>query len=101
MRLTSLGCFLPILSGCAPSFSTTYDLHCANARAQRQTEPASIALVEGPAVAPCDVLGLIEVVGASGSIFSTDPTREGVSEEMRRRAGALGAQAVVEVRFGG
>lgn len=77
-----------------------------------------LAVADGPAIAgpaqdqvvlltenditdrPYQVLQDLEVTVRKQTLFSPEPTREKVAEKLRRKAAALGADAVILVRYG-
>ncbi len=71
------------------------DLQHANARAQFQTPPDLIRVVETDLIEAYDVLGDIEVVARQRGAFGQVPTREDVVRTLQQRSGRLGAHAVV------
>ena len=46
------------------------------------------------------ILGDLDVTVNKTTIFNADPTKEGVNEKLKEEAAALGADAVVLVRYG-
>jgi len=49
---------------------------------------------------PYQIVKDIEVTVAKPNVFAHDPTREEVALELRKKAGEIGADAVVLVRYG-
>lgn len=65
------------------------------------TEPTRIALTEGDITNRKYLpLGDITVTVNKTTIFHPDPTKEQVNEGLKERAAALGADAVIFVRYG-
>lgn len=76
------------------------DLRYATARAARQTNVAHVEVTEAEPGRPYHVLGDITVRGRQVSTFGAPPTRVSLTLALRERAAALGADAVILVRFG-
>lgn len=67
----------------------------------KPTDPSKIQITEDDITnRPYKVLGELEVVVNKTTIFNADPTREMVQEKLREEASALGADAVILVRYG-
>lgn len=72
------------------------------ASATRAPTPADqIQLIEGDVVdKPYKSLGDVSVTVNKVTIFNADPTREMVNQRLRSEAAQLGADAVIQVRYG-
>jgi len=69
--------------------------------AEEQTDPAKILLVEGDiADKKYTVLADLEVVVNKTTIFNADPTPELAGQRLQEEAALLGADAVIQVRYG-
>lgn len=65
------------------------------------TSPGSITLTEGDiADRAYSVLADLEVTVNKTTIFNSDPTRGQIDERLRQEAAKLGADAVIQVRYG-
>lgn len=70
--------------------------------ATKPTNAAKIILTEGDIGNRKHVsLGDITVTVNKTTVFHADPTREHVNEKLKEKAAALGADAVIFVRYGG
>lgn len=86
------------LAACSQYSYGTITEGSAPARAAR--DPATITISERDSTAPYDTLGDINVTVNKTTVFNADPTRADVDNELRKRAAAMGADAVVLVRYG-
>ena len=69
--------------------------------ARAPTAPDKIRIVEGDiADRPYKSLGDISVTVNKTTLFNADPTREMVNQRLRNKAAELGADAVIQVRYG-
>lgn len=90
-----------VVAGCGASFEHSLDLQHATARAPSRTDPARVQVLRGEPEQRYHVLGdLLVVLRFSQSLRSFDHGEAELLEELRSRAGALGADAVILVRFG-
>ena len=65
------------------------------------SDPARIQITEGDiSNRPYSVIGDISVTVNKTTLFHPDPTKELVAEKLREKAGEIGADAVVLVRYG-
>ncbi len=68
---------------------------------EEQTNPAKVLLVEGDIVdRKYTVLADLEVVVNKTTIFNADPTPELAGQKLKEEAALLGADAVIQVRYG-
>ncbi len=89
-----------LLSGCSSySYGTVSGNQLASVAATAKT-PASIAVSEFGPTRPHSVLGDIDVTVNKTTVFNKDPTRADVDDALREKAAAIGADAVVLVRYG-
>lgn len=64
-------------------------------------DPAQVVVTTGDITdRPYDVLGDIEVTAKKTTLFHPDPTPAHVDEKLREQAAAVGAGAVVLVKYG-
>jgi hypothetical protein len=89
------------LAGCAPTFDHAIDLRYATARAARQTDPATVAVIESEPDRPYHVLGDLQVRGFQVGSLGEAPSPATVTAALREQAARLGADAVILLRFGG
>jgi len=92
--------FVVLLVGCAPEVSLGVDLHHAEGRAVRQTDPETIPVLTTDSPEPYYVLADLEVVIRQRSALGDVPTKELAVRALREQAGRIGAQAVVLTAFG-
>jgi hypothetical protein len=91
-----------LLPACADGWSTSQvSARPVGAAAKAPTAPDKIQIVEGDmADRPYKSLGDISVTVNKTTLFNADPTREMVNQRLRNRAAELGADAVIQVRYG-
>jgi hypothetical protein len=91
---------LTLLGACADGWSTSNVARTAEpARAGRPA--AEIEIFEGDvADRPYKSLGDVSVTVNKVTLFNADPTREMVNQRLRNEAAKLGADAVIQVRYG-
>jgi len=91
---------LTLLGACAEGWSTSNVAR--TAESPRAARPAAeIELVEGDITdRPYKSLGDVSVTVNKVTIFNADPTREMVNQRLRNEAAKLGADAVIQVRYG-
>lgn len=87
-------------AACDTAYDHELDLRFATARTMRQTAPGAVRIYDGEPPRRYHVLGDILVHGAQLSVFGTPPSPELLLLELRRRAAHLGADALIQVRFG-
>jgi hypothetical protein len=91
---------LTLLGACAEGWSTSQVTKTAEpARAARPA--AQIEIIEGDvADRPYKSLGDISVTVNKVTIFNADPTHDMMNQRLRNEAAKLGADAVIQVRYG-
>lgn len=90
-----------LLTGCAQYSFSTVDASSAQAPARAMKTPEAVQITEGDITdRPYRSLGDISVAVNKTTIFNADPTHADVDRELRAKAAALGADAVVLVRYG-
>lgn len=89
-----------LVTSCAPSVQLAYDFTHAAARAAHQTDPMAVELHRTEVARPYVVLADIEVTMRQQGSFGEVPDHDLVDEELRVRAGKLGAHAVILVHYG-
>jgi len=101
------GCVLAIaaalaLSGCV-SWSSS-DVKRPEGAAQQTraaTLPSNVMILDGDVTErPYETLGEIDVTVNKTTLFPPDPTREMVNLKLREEAAKMGADAVIQVRYG-
>lgn len=105
--LLSSICAVGVLSGCATWSTSSVDTSDADSRSaspSSSTPPKSTAEV---LITDTDILdrryaslGDVNVTVNKSTIFHPNPTREMVNEKLREKAAAMGADAVILVRYG-
>jgi len=96
-----------LLAGCASHRAYTYADRtaagnaAADAKYPTRTQVHNIILTEGD-ITDRDyvVLGDITANVAKNTLFDPDPTREMIDKELKKQASAMGADAVILVRYG-
>lgn len=89
------------LAGCADGWSTSSVSRSPAATARAPTPVDKIEIIEGDvANRPYKPLGDVSVTVNKVTIFNADPTREMVNQRLRAEAAKLGADAVIDVRYG-
>jgi hypothetical protein len=98
--LLAVGLLL-VLNACAEGWATT-SVAKATSTASRPPTPADkIEIIEGDVTErPYKSLGDVSVTVNKVTIFNADPTREMVNQRLRAEAAKLGADAVIQVRYG-
>jgi hypothetical protein len=92
---------LAALGACADGWSTSQVSPQAAAAGRAATPVDQIRVVEGDITdKPYKSLGDVSVTVNKVSIFNADPTREMVDQRLRAQAAKLGADAVIQVRYG-
>jgi hypothetical protein len=92
---------LATLGACADGWSTSQVSPQAAAAGRAATPVDQIRVVEGDITdKPYKSLGDVSVTVNKVSIFNADPTREMVDQRLRAQAAKLGADAVIQVRYG-
>jgi len=99
-RALAVASALLLLGGCADGWSTSNVARTAEPpRAARSA--AEIEIFEGDvADRPYKSLGDVSVTVNKTTVFNADPTREMVNQRLRNEAAKLGADAVIQVRYG-
>ena len=89
------------LSACADGWATT-NVSSQPATSTRAPTPVDkIEIIEGDVTdRPYTSLGDVSVTVNKVTIFNADPTREMVNQRLRAEAAKLGADAVIQVRYG-
>jgi hypothetical protein len=100
LRVVAAVSALMLLGACADGWSTSNVSRTGEAR--RAARPAAeIEIFEGDvADRPYKSLGDVSVTVNKVTIFNADPTREMVNQRLRNEAAKLGADAVIQVRYG-
>jgi len=92
---------LAALSACADGWSTSNVAPQAAAAGRAPTPVEKIQIIEGDVTdKPYKSLGDVSVTVNKVMIFNADPTRQMVDQRLRTEAAKLGADAVVQVRYG-
>ena len=92
---------LATLGACADGWSTSQVSPQAAAAGRAATPVDRIRVVEGDITdKPYKSLGDVSVTVNKVSIFNADPTREMVDQRLRTQAAKLGADAVIQARYG-
>jgi hypothetical protein len=90
-----------VLGACADGWSTSQVTPQAAAAGRAQTPVDQIQVFEGDvADKPYKSLGEVSVTVNKTTLFNADPTREMVNQRLRQQAAKLGADAVIQVRYG-
>jgi NAD(P)-dependent dehydrogenase (short-subunit alcohol dehydrogenase family) len=98
--LAAAGALL-LVGACADGWSTSNVAKTAAATARPATAPDQIQIIEGDVTdRPYKSLGDVSVTVNKVTIFNADPTREMVNQHLRKEAAKLGADAVIQVRYG-
>ncbi|CAN5549225.1 hypothetical protein BH10PSE6_BH10PSE6_49520 [soil metagenome] len=100
MRVPAAVGALLMLGACADGWSTSQVARTAEPR--REARPvAQIEIMEGDITdRPYKSLGDVSVTVNKVTIFNADPTRDMVNQRLRTEAAKLGADAVIQVRYG-
>ena len=90
------------VSACADGWATTQVARPATAVAARAPTPVDqIQITEGDVTdKPYKSLGDVSVRVNKVTLFNADPTRDMVNQRLRAEAAKLGADAVIQVRYG-
>ena len=98
MAVLAAGLLLP---GCAATWSHGDVKANPGLAARAPTDAARVIVTEGDiADRPYEVLGDVEATVNKTTIFHPDPTRELVAAALKERAAQIGADAVIQVRYG-
>ncbi|OJU36932.1 MAG: hypothetical protein BGN99_26310 [Alphaproteobacteria bacterium 65-37] len=90
-----------LLGACADGWSTSQVSPQASAAGRPATPAANIQIIEGDVTdKPYKSLGDVSVTVNKTTIFNADPTREMVNKRLQNEAAKLGADAVIQVRYG-
>ena len=100
-RVAAMAMLAPSLGACAEGWSTS-SVAKTEAAAGRVARPVEqIQIIEGDVTdKPYKSLGDVSVTVNKVTIFNADPTREMVNDRLRKEAAKLGADAVIQVRYG-
>jgi hypothetical protein len=97
--LAAVGAFT-LLTACADGWSTS-QVSKGETAARPARAPADIQIIEGDLTdRPYKSLGDVSVTVNKVTIFNADPTRDMVNQRLRNEAAKLGADAVIQVRYG-
>jgi hypothetical protein len=89
------------LGACADGWSTSQVSPQAAAAGRAPTPVDQIQIMEGDVTdRPYKSLGDVSVTVNKTTLFNADPTREMVNQRLRTQAAKLGADAVIQVRYG-
>lgn len=89
-----------VLGACADGWATT-QVSAKSDGARTAKTPDKILIVEGDITdRPYKSLGDVSVTVNKVTIFNADPTPEMVNQRLRAEAAKLGADAVIQVRYG-
>ena len=89
------------LGACADGWATTQVSPQATAAVRQATPAESIQIIEGDVTdKPYKSLGDVSATVNKVTIFNADPTREMVNKRLQAEAAKLGADAVIQVRYG-
>jgi hypothetical protein len=93
---------MALLPACADGWSTSQvSGRPSAALGKKPTAPDKIQIVEGDITdRPYKSLGDISVTVNKTTIFNADPTPQMVNQRLQTRAAELGADAVIQVRYG-
>jgi hypothetical protein len=92
---------LALLNACAEGWATTSVSKAATTAGRPATPVDKIEIIEGDVSdRPYKSLGAASVTVNKVTIFNADPTREMVNQRLRTEAAKLGADAVIQVRYG-
>jgi hypothetical protein len=87
--------------GACSSWATSNVSGAAGTAARPATTPDKILVVEGDITdRPYTSLGDVSVTVNKTTLFNADPTRAMVNEKLKAEAAKLGADAVIQVRYG-
>jgi hypothetical protein len=101
IRVTIAVGLLAALGACADGWSTSQVTPQAAAAGRAPTPVDQIQVIEGDvADKPYKSLGEVSVTVNKTTLFNADPTREMVNQRLRQQAAKLGADAVIQVRYG-
>jgi hypothetical protein len=91
---------LLLLGACAQGLATS-NVAKTETAARAPTAPDQIQIIEGDVTdRPYNSLGDVSVTVNKVTIFNADPTRDMVNQRLRNEAAKLGADAVIQVRYG-
>jgi len=92
---------IALLGGCADGWATTQVSPQAAAAGRQATPVDQIRVIEGDVTdRPYKSLGEVSATVNKVTIFNADPTRELVDKRLKIEAARLGADAVIQVRYG-
>ena len=102
LRILAAAAATTFLGGCAEGWSTSQVSSQSTAAVARPATPIDkIQVMEGDITdKPYKSLGEISVTVNKTTIFNADPTRQMVDQRLREKASTLGADAVIQVRYG-
>jgi hypothetical protein len=101
LRVLAAAGALLLLGACAEGWSTSSVAKTEAAAVRPATAPDQIQIIEGDVTdRPYKSLGDVSVTVNKVTIFNADPTREMVNQRLRNEAAKLGADAVIQVRYG-
>ena len=101
IRIVIAAGLLAALGACADGWSTSQVSPQAAAAGRPATPVDQIQIIEGDVTdRPYKSLGDVSVTVNKSTLFNADPTREMVNQRLRTQAGKLGADAVIQVRYG-
>ncbi len=101
VRVVIVSGMLALLGACADGWATTSVAPQTAAAGRTATPVDKIQILEGDvADRPYKSLGDVSVTVNKVTIFNADPTREMVNQRLRAEAAKLGADAVIQVRYG-
>jgi len=90
-----------LLGACADGWATTQVTPTAAAAGRTATPVDRIQILEGDVTdRPYKSLGDVSATVNKTTLFNADPTREMVNNRLRAEAAKLGADAVIQVRYG-
>ncbi len=100
LRALAAASALLLLGACADGCATS-QIAKTEATARAPRAPDQIQIIEGDVTdRPYKSLGDVSVTVNKVTIFNADPTREMVNQRLRNEAAKLGADAVIQVRYG-
>lgn len=92
---------IALLGGCADGWATTQVSSQAAAAGRQATPVDQIQIIEGDVTdRPYKSLGDVSATVNKVTLFNADPTREMVNKRLMTEAAKLGADAVIQVRYG-
>ena len=92
---------IALLGGCADGWATTQVTPQVAAAGRQATPVDQIQVIEGDVTdRPYKSLGDVSATVNKVTLFNADPTREMVDKRLKVEAAKLGADAVIQVRYG-